>query len=100
MHVRSFVFRSSLDASRPRGADHLRDHIFEPFVSYGKENGTGLGLTVVQKIILDHGGEVKVQETSPRGTRIVVSLPLLSSPQQPAQAATVKAALVRTGGPQ
>jgi signal transduction histidine kinase len=80
--------------------DDLRQHIFEPFVSYGKENGTGLGLTVVQKIILDHGGEVKVQETSPRGTRIVVSLPLLSSPQQPAQAATVKAALVRTGGPQ
>lgn len=80
--------------------DHLRDHVFEPFVSYGKENGTGLGLTVVQKIVLDHGGEVKVQETSPGGTTIVVSLPLLSSPQQPAQAATVKAALVRTGGPQ
>jgi signal transduction histidine kinase len=80
--------------------DHLRDHIFEPFVSYGKENGTGLGLTVVQKIILDHGGEVKIQETSPHGTRIVVSLPLLSSPQQPVQAATVKVALVRTGGPQ
>jgi signal transduction histidine kinase len=80
--------------------DHLRDHIFEAFVSHGKENGTGLGLTVVQKIILDHGGEAKVQETSPTGTSIVVSLPLLSSPQQPTQAATVNAALVRTGGPQ
>ena len=77
--------------------DQLRDHIFEPFVSYGKENGTGLGLTVVQKIILDHGGEVKVEETSARGTRIVVSLPLLSPPQLPAQAAADKTALVRTG---
>jgi signal transduction histidine kinase len=76
--------------------DHLRDHIFEPFVSYGKENGTGLGLTVVHKIVVDHGGEVRVQETSPGGTTLLVSLPLLPSPQQPIQASTAHAALVRT----
>ncbi len=61
--------------------DHLRDCIFDPFVSYGKENGTGLGLTVVQKIVQDHGGEVRVEETSPAGSTIVISLPLLSSPR-------------------
>ncbi len=78
--------------------DDLQQHIFEPFVSYGKENGTGLGLTVVQKIVLDHGGEVKVQETSPAGTKIVVSLPLLSSPQLSDAAAQSHAALVRSMG--
>ena len=53
----------------------LRDTLFEPFVSQGKENGTGLGLTVVQKIVQDHGGEVGVEKTSPEGTVFLVTLP-------------------------
>jgi len=53
----------------------IRATLFEPFVSQGKENGTGLGLTVVQKIIQDHGGEVVVQRTSPEGTVFRVTLP-------------------------
>jgi hypothetical protein len=28
----------------------IQDKLFHPFVSYGKENGTGLGLTVVQRL--------------------------------------------------
>jgi signal transduction histidine kinase len=58
----------------------MRNRVFDPFVSYGKENGTGLGLTVVQKIVQDHGGEVNVEQTSSSGTVIRVQLPLLSSP--------------------
>ena len=42
----------------------IRGKLFEPFVSHGKENGTGLGLTVVQKIVQDHGGDVAVEKTS------------------------------------
>jgi signal transduction histidine kinase len=63
-------------------ADHLRNRIFQPFVSYGKENGTGLGLTVVHKIVQDHGGEIRVQSTSSAGTVMIVLLPLSSSPQE------------------
>ncbi len=48
--------------------ESVRQNLFEPFVSYGKENGTGLGLTVVQKIVQHHGGDVSVERTSPAGT--------------------------------
>jgi len=54
--------------------------LFDPFVSYGKENGTGLGLTVVQKIISDHGGDVVVEKTSSQGTVFKLWLPLPLSP--------------------
>jgi signal transduction histidine kinase len=55
----------------------VRNTLFEPFVSQGKENGTGLGLTVVHKIVQDHGGEVTVERTSAEGTvfRLVLPLP-------------------------
>ncbi|MGB7584074.1 MAG: HAMP domain-containing sensor histidine kinase [Terriglobales bacterium] len=56
--------------------DSVRDKLFEPFVSSGKENGTGLGLTVVQKIVQDHGGDVVLEKTSPEGTVFRVTLPL------------------------
>lgn len=57
----------------------IRDQLFEPFISHGKENGTGLGLTVVQKIVQDHGGDVIVEKTSPEGTVFRLLLPLTSS---------------------
>lgn len=59
--------------------ESIRGKLFEPFVSYGKENGTGLGLTVVQKIIQDHGGDVAVEKTSEEGTVFRLRLPLISS---------------------
>ena len=57
----------------------VRGRLFEPFVSEGKENGTGLGLTVVQKIVQDHGGDVIVEKTSEEGTVFKLRLPLASS---------------------
>lgn len=56
--------------------DDIRAQLFEPFVSSGKQYGTGLGLTVVQKIVEDHGGSVQVESTSVQGTTFVMLLPL------------------------
>ena len=61
--------------------DEVRNTLFDPFVSLGKENGTGLGLTVVQKIISDHGGEIKVEKTSSQGTVFKLWLPLPLAPE-------------------
>ncbi len=48
--------------------------IFEPFVS-GRENGTGLGLALVSKIVADHGAFISV-ESAPGRTAFRLSLPL------------------------
>jgi signal transduction histidine kinase len=65
-----------IEDNGPGIADAVRDHLFEPFVSHGKENGTGMGLTVVQKILQDHGGDVIVEQTSAKGTTFRVKIPL------------------------
>ncbi len=58
--------------------ESVRGKLFEPFVSAGKENGTGLGLTVVQKIVQDHGGDIVVEDTSTAGTVFRLTLPVSS----------------------
>ena len=63
----------------------IRGQLFEPFISHGKENGTGLGLTVVQKIVQDHGGDVVVEKTSAEGTVFRLLLPLTSSIRSPGE---------------
>lgn len=55
--------------------DAVRDTLFQPFVSAGKNNGTGLGLTITSKIIQDHDGEILVESTSPAGTIFLIRFP-------------------------
>jgi signal transduction histidine kinase len=58
----------------------IRGTLFDPFVSSGKPNGTGLGLAIVKKIIQDHDGTVRVEESSDAGTVFHVKLPRSSRP--------------------
>ncbi|MFD1031166.1 ATP-binding protein [Metaplanococcus flavidus] len=50
------------------------NRIFEPFYTT-KENGTGLGLLISQKIIQDHGGSLKLESIAGKGTIAEVLLP-------------------------
>lgn len=59
--------------------ENIRDTVFHPFVTSGKDNGIGLGLTVVQKIVQDHGGQVSVERTGAQGTVLRIVLPVVSS---------------------
>jgi len=54
--------------------------VFEPFVS-GRENGTGLGLALVSKIVTDHDGWISV-ESVPGRTVFRLSLPLAPKDQR------------------
>jgi nitrogen-specific signal transduction histidine kinase len=49
--------------------------LFQPFVTFGKENGIGLGLTVVQSIVQQHHGHVSVERSDSGGTTFRIALP-------------------------
>lgn len=55
--------------------DRVAPQIFQPFFTT-KANGIGLGLALVQKIIVTHNGRVAAAREPDHGARIVVTLPL------------------------
>ncbi len=50
------------------------ERIFEPFYS-GFEDGQGLGMTVVRKIVDDYRGKIRVVSELDKGTEIIITLP-------------------------
>jgi len=76
----------------PGIAEPIRGHLFRPFVSFGKEYGTGLGLTIAHKILQDHGGRLRLASTSPQGTTFELTLPL--NHQRAAAAGVVQATVI------
>ena len=53
----------------------IAGQLFQPFVTAGKKNGTGLGLALSRKTVLDHGGDLWMDPAAEQGARFVVSLP-------------------------
>ena len=56
-------------------AEEKKEKIFEPFYS-GFENGRGIGLAVVRKIVDDYKGKIKVVSEPDKGTEIIITLPI------------------------
>ena len=56
----------------------IQPRIFESFLS-GRADGTGLGLAIAKRIMKDHHGELTLVSTSPRGTAMRITLPLLQN---------------------
>ena len=53
------------------GLPQDRSRLFEPYVTT-REKGTGLGLAIVKKIIEEHGGTLKLEDSSPLGASNIV----------------------------
>ena len=54
--------------------------LFEPFYST-KNHGNGLGLAIVQAIVVEHGGLLQVDSIKGEGSRFIIDLPLCVSKQ-------------------
>jgi len=69
----------AVDDNGPGVPADARDRIFDPYMTT-KAHGTGLGLAIVRKIVLDHGGDVHVDEQASAlgGARFVVTLPTVA----------------------
>ncbi len=68
-----------IEDNGPGVPDHLKPHLFDPFVTT-KRNGTGLGLALVAKIIGDHGGIIECDSEAKR-TIFRVLLPCKTVPR-------------------
>ncbi|MBN1452889.1 MAG: GAF domain-containing sensor histidine kinase [Anaerolineales bacterium] len=59
----------------PGVPEELSDRIFEPFFSYGKSQGAGLGLAIARRIVEEHGGNIVLDSKIGRGATFMVQLP-------------------------
>ncbi|MGB5222432.1 MAG: ATP-binding protein [Polyangiales bacterium] len=75
--------------TRNRGFIEVRDNglgiseehwerVFDPYYTTRAE-GTGLGLAIVKKVVLEHGGELRLDRAPEGGARFRIELPLLES---------------------
>jgi len=66
----------SVEDTGPGVSPQIRDQLFQPFVTFGKKGGLGLGLALSRQTILDHGGDLWVESEPGRGARFWIRLPL------------------------
>lgn len=62
----------------PGISDNVLQKIFTPFFTT-KNQGSGLGLTISQKIITDHDGRLRIDSTLGQGTCCSIYLPFIST---------------------
>jgi signal transduction histidine kinase len=59
------------------------ERIFEPHYTT-KVKGTGLGLAIARQIVEEHGGTIRAESQSGRGTSVRILLPAATQAAQPA----------------
>jgi signal transduction histidine kinase len=68
-------FRIEVADNGPGVSESIRQTMFLPFVSEGKESGVGLGLTLAQQIAQEHGGRIELKESLQHDSVFVITLP-------------------------
>ena len=65
----------SISDNGPGIPESIRSQIFEPFVTFGKKHGTGLGMAIAKSTIDAHGGRIWLESETGQGTTFHVVLP-------------------------
>ena len=65
---------SFIDTGRGISAEQI-GRVFEPYYT-SKEDGSGLGLMIVQRIVREHGGTIEIESDVERGTTFRIKLPI------------------------
>ncbi|MGE8719826.1 LIC_11548 family sensor histidine kinase [Leptospira terpstrae] len=65
-----------IDDSGPGLKQEWREKIFEPYFSTKEKHGSGIGLAIVQKTIIDHHGHISVENSKLGGCKFRIELPL------------------------
>ncbi|MEZ2229512.1 ATP-binding protein [Microcoleus sp.] len=53
----------------------IKEKLFEPFVTYGKRTGTGLGTAIAKSMVDAHKGEITYESEDDKGTTFYIRLP-------------------------
>ena len=70
----AYVTISFIDSGQGIGPEQI-GQLFEPYFTT-KQDGTGLGLMIVQRIVREHGGTIEVESNKDRGTTFRIRLPI------------------------
>jgi len=69
------MIRLEVADNGPGITDEDKTRLFEPNFST-KSAGMGLGLTIVNSIVMDHKGMIRVLDNQPKGSKFVIELPM------------------------
>ncbi|HUT24707.1 MAG TPA: GAF domain-containing sensor histidine kinase [Sumerlaeia bacterium] len=80
------TFRIEVEDNGPGMPEDVQKRIFQPFFSTKGSKGTGLGLAVAKKVAEENGGTLAVKSVAGEGTTFTLSLPVVESPPEKAEA--------------
>jgi signal transduction histidine kinase len=64
----------TVEDNGPGMSDEVRAKLFTPYFTT-KNSGTGLGLAITYRIVVEHGGRIRVQSVQSQGACFAVTLP-------------------------
>ena len=72
------IVRIELSDTGPGIKDEDKSRVFDPYFTKNHD-GMGLGLAIVNSIIMELGGRINAQDNHPRGTRMVIEIPVFQA---------------------
>jgi signal transduction histidine kinase len=73
--VEEGIFYLTVRDNGPGIPEAVQGRLFEPFATYGKVGGTGLGMAIVRNVVTAHGGSITFETAAGQGTAFLIQFP-------------------------